>query len=62
MLGQGFKIATVFEVSNQIEDAFVEIGISTLDGFCAWQPSRASMKNNPCLNLKTGLHEIVVGS
>jgi len=59
MLGQRFKIATVFEVSNQIEDAFIEIGISTLDGLRV-ATVQSIDEERPCLSLKTGLHEIVV--
>src|SRR6185369_11415692 len=59
MLGQRFKIATVFEVSNQIEDAFIEIGISTLDGLRV-ATVQSIDEEQPCLSLKTGFHEIVV--
>jgi lipopolysaccharide transport system ATP-binding protein len=59
MLGQRFKIAAVFEVQKPIEDAFIEIGISTLDGLRV-----ATVQNideeRPCLKLEPGLHEVVV--
>jgi lipopolysaccharide transport system ATP-binding protein len=59
MLGQRFKIATIFEVQKPIEDAVVEIGISTLDGLRV-----ATVQNIdgelPCLSFPPGLHEVVV--
>jgi hypothetical protein len=49
----------VFEVQKPIDDAFIEIGISTLDGLRV-----ATVQNIderlPCLNFKPGLHEVVV--
>ena len=59
MLGQPFKIATIFEIKDPIEDAIIEVGISTLDGLRV-----ATVQNideaRPCLSLKPGLHEIIV--
>jgi len=59
MLGQRFKISALFEIKNPIDDAFVEIGISTLDGLRV-----ATVQNideaRPCASLKPGLHEMSV--
>jgi homopolymeric O-antigen transport system ATP-binding protein len=59
MLGQRFKIATIFDVLRPIEDGVIEIGISTLDGLRV-----ATVQNideeRPCLSFRPGLHEVVV--
>jgi homopolymeric O-antigen transport system ATP-binding protein len=57
MLGQPFNITTLFEIKNPIEDVFLEVGISTLDGLRV-----ATVQNideaRPGFSLKPGLHEI----
>jgi lipopolysaccharide transport system ATP-binding protein len=59
MMGQQFKIATLFEIKNPIKDVFVEVGISTLDGLRV-----ATVQNideaRPGFSLKPGLQEITV--
>jgi lipopolysaccharide transport system ATP-binding protein len=58
LLGQRFKIAAVVEVTKAVEDAFIEIGISTLDGLRV-----ATVQNideeRPTLALRPGVQEIV---
>ena len=57
-LGQRFKIATLFDVKQPLRTAFVEIGISTIDGLRV-----ATLQNideaRPTFSLEPGLNEIV---
>jgi lipopolysaccharide transport system ATP-binding protein len=59
MFGQRFEIRALFEVKEVIEDAIIEIGISTLDGLRV-----ATVQNideeRPCFNLQPGMQEITV--
>ncbi|HWP53291.1 MAG TPA: Wzt carbohydrate-binding domain-containing protein [Pyrinomonadaceae bacterium] len=59
MLGQRFKIAAMFEVQKPLEDAFIEIGISTLDGLRVATVQNID-EDRPGLNFKPGLNEVVV--
>ncbi len=59
MLGQRFKVATLFEIKNPLEDAFVEVGISTLDGLRV-ATVQSIDEARPSWSLKPGLQEITV--
>jgi lipopolysaccharide transport system ATP-binding protein len=59
MMGEQFTIATLFEVKSRIEDAFVEVGISTLDGLRV-ATVQSIDEARPSWNLQPGLQEITV--
>jgi lipopolysaccharide transport system ATP-binding protein len=59
LLGQCFSLTMTFEVREKIDDAVVEVGISTMDG------TRIATVHNidrerPCFSLRPGLFEITV--